>query len=665
MSKIRKNYNPVQLLGRLLLKIDFSLFWVLLERQISGLPIGKLRSRISNLGQASLLLLSSVFFTAIVKLVNRNLVSIIASRIKHYTIIFKAIEAVLSLITWKNSILLLPIYEILQSLRINLGISSTNGYLKLLANTKNTIKVSVAIISSMLIKSLWVNINLLSYEIPPYLITYISMSNNIDVNKIVKANKIYRSIVTLVYQLNRTASLFNLLLTRTSSNPEFRLPKKVILNIVRLFELSVLDLLDVIGVYGVKPAILLTQLYTPKQGTKSVAHQPKITHVVNGKLGYHNLRNNLSYKLPISSLSINVTSLVSYKIISLLNSKIGTLTPSHSDKTYLRYKISPSVYRRVNKYFHNILNTHRIFRILKKKKFQELPYNKLIQVDQFDKQYQNTLRVGESYPTSNYSNTMLMEFYRIYGYVLLRAMISQEVSKDSRYHIRHEITSTAFRSYHHLPTLKDIVFETTIEYKTRRLLSEMYQHYVYRKSTFILVPKNVERVSGSLNRIYYYFYRDLTENLFPYFRLRLERYRDHPALFEGFSGEITNYYSTERKQKSVSIGETGTRINNFKFYPIYWFYFDPDDYNTSLVYKMDISHNYRFLKHGGVSSPQITNKPRYSYTNLRASSILNMSWYLNRLLNRSTLQREEFESLLNEGDPFIPNSTIKPSYFKG
>lgn len=79
---------------------------------------------------------------------------------------------------------------------------------------------------------------------------------------------------------------------------------------------------------------------------------------------------------------------------------------------------------------------------------------------------------------------------------------------------------------------------------------------------------------------------------------------------------------------------------------------------------MKIAHNYSILKYSGISATNPNNMSTYSYTNLRASSILNMSWYLNRLLNSNTLQREEFESILNEEDAFIPNSFIKPGYFK-
>lgn len=457
----------------------------------------------------------------------------------------------------------------LQTLTKNLGVFGSNEYLKLLTNNNNTVRITASTVGEIQIKSLWVNINFPAYEISLCSIARVAIVNKLDINKIANANRVYKSIISLVYQLNRVASVFKVLHQKTKHSTISPSPNKFILTTVRLFEVSVLDILDALGLYGVKPAILLLKSDRAKLTTKKIALTSHYTSATKSRLDYNNSKIKSLYKLYIPALSINVPSLVSSRLISLINSKISTLTVKHSDVTYLRYKILPSLYRRLNKYVDNILSSHRIFRVLKKKRFQELPYNKLIQVDQFDKQYQNTLRVGEPYPTNNYSNTMLMAFYRVYGYVLLRAMIAQEISKDTWYHRRHEITATAFRSYHHLPTLKEIVFETTIEYKTRRLLSEMYQHYVYRKSTFILIPKNVEYIGGSLDRIYYYFYRDLTESLFPYFRLRLERYRDHPALFESFSSEITNYYSVERKQNSVSIGETGSRINKFKFYPIY------------------------------------------------------------------------------------------------
>lgn len=124
-------------------------------------------------------------------------------------------------------------------------------------------------------------------------------------------------------------------------------------------------------------------------------------------------------------------------------------------------------------------------------------------------------------PFHNYSEKTLFSFFRIYGKIILQYMILRELAytRPLQPDMLNRMESFGKGTYRTFP---QIIESTSMPDRVVFGLLDLYGKYRYRKTKFILIPKGV--IDAPLSRMAgynYFFYKDFTENLYPYWDTKI------------------------------------------------------------------------------------------------------------------------------------------------
>lgn len=130
-------------------------------------------------------------------------------------------------------------------------------------------------------------------------------------------------------------------------------------------------------------------------------------------------------------------------------------------------------------------------------------------------------------PYVNRRNENLLYFFRVYARVVYKAMIRERLSESygvklSRYRVE--------LNHKKKETFDSIIKKIVIGFGTQAELEDIYGGFKYRKTKFIIIPKYFATYRRLRTKLYFFF-RDFTESIIPYWFNRLKSMHRDDFLF--------------------------------------------------------------------------------------------------------------------------------------